>query len=107
MPTGRSSAEVLRDSTLGGLRMSIRAARNGRALSLLIVWSIALGGIFALLALAPSARAGPSDQVSVVSGDWTINTAQVCTGIFFTVHGSITINAGGSLRLVNGGLTFD
>src|SRR5437879_7862209 len=108
MPTGRSFAELFRDSTLGGLRMTNRAGRNGKALSLLIVWSIALGGIFAaLVVMAPSARAGPCDQVSVVSGDWTINTAQVCTGIVFTVRGTININSGGSLRLVNGGLTFE
>jgi ribosomal protein L40E len=87
--------------------MSNRAGRNGKALSLLIVWSIALGGIFAaLVVLSPAARAGPCDQVSVVSGNWTITTPQVCTGIVFTVRGSVTINAGGSLRLVNGGLTF-
>jgi ribosomal protein L40E len=73
----------------------------------LIVWSIALGGIFAaLVAVSPVARAGPCDQVSVVSGDWTVTTPQVCTGIVFTVHGSVTINSGGSLRIVNGGLTF-
>ena len=88
--------------------MSNRAGRNGKALSLLIVWSIALGGIFAaLVALAPAARAGPCDQVSVVSGDWTISTPQVCTGIVFTVRGNVNINSGGSLRLVNGGLTFE
>jgi ribosomal protein L40E len=88
--------------------MSNRAGRNGKALSLLIVWSIALGGIFAaLMVLSPAARAGPCDQVSVVSGDWTVTTPQVCTGIVFTVHGTINIMAGGSLRLVNGGLTFE
>ncbi len=88
--------------------MSNRAGRNGKALSLLIVWSIAMGGIFAaLVVLSPAARAGPCDQISVISGDWTVTTPQVCTGIVFTVRGSININAGGSLRLVNGGLTFE
>src|SRR5256884_504779 len=107
MPTGRSLAEVLEGSILGGHRMSNRARRNGKALSLLIVWSIALGGIFAVtVSLSPAARAGPCDQVGVISGDWTITTAQVCTGITFTVDGSININSGGSLRLVNGGLSF-
>src|SRR5438046_220556 len=107
MPTGRSLAEVLEGSILGGHRMSNRARRNGKALSLLIVWSIALGGIFAaIVSLSPAARAGPCDQVGVISGDWTITTAQVCTGITFTVDGSININSGGSLRLVNGGLSF-
>ena len=87
--------------------MSNRARRNAKALSLLIVWSIALGGIFAaIVALSPAVRAGPCDQVGVISGDWTITTAQVCTGITFTVDGSININSGGSLRLVNGGLSF-
>src|SRR6184192_3690866 len=107
MPTGRSLSEVLDGSTLGGHRMSNRARRNAKALSLLIVWSIALGGIFAaIVALSPAVRAGPCDQVGVISGDWTITTAQVCTGITFTVDGSININSGGSLRLVNGGLSF-
>jgi ribosomal protein L40E len=67
-----------------------------------------LGGIFAaLVAISPAAQAGPCDQIPVVSGDWTITTAQVCTGIVFTVRGTININSGGSLRLVNGGLTFE
>src|SRR2546430_908880 len=66
MPTGRSIAEVLRDSTLGGLRMSNRAARNGKALSLLIVWSIAFVGIFAaIVALSPATRAGTCDQIGI------------------------------------------
>ena len=70
MPTGRSLAEVLEGSILGGHRMSNRARRNGKALSLLIVWSIALGGIFAaIVSLSPAARAGPCDQVGVISGD--------------------------------------
>jgi ribosomal protein L40E len=74
----------------------------------LIVWSIALGGIFAaLLVVSPAARAGPCDQISIISGDWTVTTPQVCTGIVFTVRGTININSGGSLRLVNGGLTFE
>src|SRR3989454_1445432 len=108
MPTGRSIAEVLRDSTLGGLRMSNRAGRNGRALSLLIVWSIALGGIFAaIVALSPATRAGSCDQIGInITGDWTINTAQVCSGVVYTVDGSININSGGSLTLINGGLKF-
>ena len=88
--------------------MSNRAGRNGRALSLLIVWSIALGGIFAaIVALSPATRAGSCDQIGInITGDWTINTPQVCSGVFYTVDGSITINSGGSLTLVNGGLKF-
>src|SRR5439155_1410522 len=52
-------------------------------------------------------RAGTCDQVGgVITGDWTITTAQVCTGIVYSVDGSININSGGSLTLVNGGLSF-
>jgi hypothetical protein len=77
--------------------MSNRAERNARALSLLIVWSLALGGLFAaIVALSPAARAGTCDQVGVVTGNWTITTAQVCRGIIYTVDGSININSGGS-----------
>src|SRR5438876_6641177 len=88
--------------------MSSPARRGARALTLLIVWSVALGALFAaLLALAPAARAGTCDQVGgVITGDWTITTTQVCTGIVYTVDGSINVNAGGSLTLVNGGLSF-
>jgi len=88
--------------------MSNRAGRNGKALSLLIVWSIALGGIFAaIVALSPATRAGACDQIGInITGDWTITTPQVCSGIFYTVDGSININSGGSLTLINGGLKF-
>jgi len=82
--------------------------RNGKALTLLIVWTVALGGLFtALLALSTPASAGPCDQVGgVITGDWTINTVQVCSGIVYSVDGTININAGGSLTLINGGLSF-
>ena len=88
--------------------MSSRPGRNGKALSLLIVWSLAVGGVFTvLLALSPPASAAPCDAVSgVITGDWTISTVQVCEDIVYTVDGTITINAGGSLTLVNGGLRF-
>ncbi|HYT17701.1 MAG TPA: CARDB domain-containing protein, partial [Thermoplasmata archaeon] len=88
--------------------MSSRSERNAKALTCLIVWSVALGGLFAaIVALSPAARAGTCDQVGgVITGDWTITTAQVCTGIVYSVDGSININAGGSLTLVNGGLSF-
>jgi len=74
----------------------------------LIVWSVALGGLFAaFVALSPAARAGTCDQVGgVITGTWTVTTTQVCTGIVYSVDGSININAGGSLTLVNGGLSF-
>src|SRR5438128_209616 len=88
--------------------MSSRAGRNARALTLLIVWSVALGGLFAtLLALAPAARAGTCDQVGgVITGDWTITNTQVCTGILYSVDGTINVNSGGSLTLTDGGLSF-
>src|SRR2546430_9636596 len=96
------------DSTSGGLGLSSRSERNAKALTCLIVWSVALGGLFAaVVALSPAARAGTCDQVGgVITGDWTITTTQVCTGIVYSVDGSININAGGSLTLVNGGLCF-
>src|SRR5438034_957981 len=111
-PTTCPSVVVFRmrsaDSTSGGLGLSSRSERNAKALTCLIVWSVALGGLFAaIVALSPAARAGTCDQVSVLmTGDWTVTTPQVCTGITYTVDGSVTINAGGSLTLVNGGLMF-
>src|SRR5207247_5677643 len=47
------------------------------------------------------------DQVGgVITGDWTITTAQVCSGILYSVDGTININSGGSLTLTDGGLSF-
>ena len=88
--------------------MNNRATRNGAALSLLIVSALILGGLFAaILASGPVARAGQCDQVGgVITGDWTITTAQTCSGIVYSVDGTININAGGSLTLINGGLRF-
>src|SRR2546428_544673 len=88
--------------------MSSPAERNARALTLLIVWSVALGALVAaLLALAPAARAGICDQVGgVITGDWTITNTQVCSGILYSVDGTISINSGGSLTLTDGGLSF-
>src|SRR6266702_4434953 len=98
------------DSTSGGLGLSSRSERNGKALTCLIIWSVALGGLFAaFVALSPAARAGTCDQVGgVITGDWTITTAQVCTGTGtpYTVDGTININSGGSLTLIDGGLSF-
>src|SRR5881296_1750035 len=92
----------------GWLRMSNATERNARALTLLIVWSVALGGLFAaLLALTPAAPAGTCDQVcGVITGDWTITNTQVCTGILYSVDGTINVNSGGSLTLTDGGLSF-
>src|SRR5881296_481182 len=88
--------------------MSRPAERNARALTLLIVWSVALAGLFAtLLALTPAARAGTCDQVGgVITGDWTITNTQVCSGILYSVDGTISVNSGGSLTLTDGGLSF-
>ena len=81
---------------------------RGKALSLSIVWTMVLGGLVAALgAFFPVGQAGVCDQVGgVITGDWTITTAQVCTGIVYTVDGTINVNDGGSLTLVNGGLAF-
>jgi len=64
--------------------------------------------LLASLATVPlPSRAGPCDQVGgVITGDWTITNVQVCSGIFYTVDGSVTISAGGSLTLVDGGIQF-
>src|SRR5216117_3204379 len=88
--------------------MSSGASRNARALTLLIVWSVALGALFAaLLALAPAAQAGTCDQIGgVITGDWTITNTQVCSGILYSVYGTISVNSGGSLTLTDGGLSF-
>src|SRR5207244_13239035 len=92
----------------GWLRMSNATERNARALPLPIVWSVALGGLSAaLLALTPAAPAGTCDQVGgVITGDWTITNTQVCSGILYSVDGTINVNSGGSLTLTAGGLSF-
>ena len=88
--------------------MSNRAGRNGKTLSVLVFWMIVASSVIGVLAaLTPAAQAGVCDQVGgVITGDWTITTAQTCTGIVYTVDGTINVNAGGSLTLVNGGLKF-
>ena len=81
--------------------------RCDRTLGLLVVVLSMLGSMAAIISVAPSAHAGPCDQVGgVITGDWTISNAQVCSGILYTVDGTVTINAGGSLTLVDGGLKF-
>ena len=53
------------------------------------------------------ARAASCDQGgTLIATNWTITTPQVCSGIVYTVDGSVTVDAGGSLTLVNGGLNF-
>src|SRR5207245_8819757 len=60
-----------------------------------------------LLALIRAARAGTCDQVGgVITGDWTITNTQVCSGILYSVDGTINVNSGGSLTLTDGGLSF-
>src|SRR5437667_10385209 len=88
--------------------MPNRAGRDARAFSILIVGTLVLGGFFAaILAMSPPSQAGTCDQVGgVITGDWTISNAQVCSGILYTVDGTVNINAGGSLTLINGGLRF-
>lgn len=88
--------------------MSNRATRNGAALSLLIVSSLIVGGVFAaIFAVGPVTRAGLCDEVAgVPTGDWTITTAQECTGLF-RVDGTININGpAGSLTITDGGIIF-
>src|SRR2546425_12726245 len=101
----RSRSEA---TTPGGIYLSSRAERNGKALSFLIVLTLALGRVFAtVVALSAVARAGTCDQVGgVIPQTWTITTTQVCTGILYTVDATININSGGSLTLSNGGLSF-
>ena len=88
--------------------MSDRATWKGKVLSLMIVSMIALGGATVLLgAFSAPARAATCNQGGgIITANWTIDTTQVCSGILYTVDGSITINSGGSLTLVSGGLSF-
>ncbi|HYS74165.1 MAG TPA: CARDB domain-containing protein, partial [Thermoplasmata archaeon] len=88
--------------------MQNRAGRDARAFSLSVVGALVFGGFFAaILAMSPPSQAGTCDQVGgVITGDWTITNAQVCSGILYTVDGTININSGGSLTLIDGGLSF-
>src|SRR6266571_6424549 len=83
-------------------------ATTPRPLSRIVILMVAVLGLLAsFAAFSPPARAGPCDQVGgVITGDWTISNAQACSGILYTVDGTVTINAGGSLTLVDGGLKF-
>ncbi len=90
--------------------MSERANWNGKALSLLIVWTLAVGGLVVVLSTAapPAKAASTCSQVSgVINGNWVINNkAEVCSGIVYTVDGAVYITNGGSLYLQDGGLVF-
>ncbi|HEV8595675.1 MAG TPA: CARDB domain-containing protein, partial [Thermoplasmata archaeon] len=88
--------------------MSNRTGWQERTLRMLVLLVLGpTGFLAAIVALPMPAHAGPCDQVSgVITGDWTISNAQICSGIFYTVDGSININSGGSLTLIDGGLKF-
>ncbi len=88
--------------------MAHRGSLAWKALSVLIVALTAMGSLVgALMLFASSARAQTCDQTgSVITGNWVITTAQVCSDIVYTVDGTISVNAGGSLTLINGGLKF-
>ncbi|HTD82003.1 MAG TPA: hypothetical protein VK723_07640, partial [Thermoplasmata archaeon] len=77
-------------------------------MSVLVVALTAMGSLVGALSLfASPAAAQTCDQTGpAIVGNWVISTPQVCSGIVYTVDGSITIAAGGSLTLTNGGLRF-
>src|SRR2546422_11711892 len=108
MPTGPSPPRVRRRNDRGGRTMSGRVDTSHKTLSAVVVWALVFGGAFAaLLALSAGARAGTCDQVGgVITQTWTITTTQLCAGLLYTVDATININSGGSLTLVNGGLSF-
>ena len=65
------------------------------------------GASIVLVTIDTPVRASSCDQGgSLIAANWTITTAQTCIGIVYTVDGSVTINAGGSLTLIDGGLSF-
>ena len=88
--------------------MPDRNQRQEQALNRLALGVLVLASLLAAtVAVSTTARAGPCDQVGgVITGDWTITNVQVCSGILYTVDGSINVNAGGSLTLIDGGLKF-
>ena len=88
--------------------MTNRTEKTGTALSLLIVFTMVLGGLLAVsLSIAPAARAASCSQTNaLINGNWIINTPQVCSGIMYTIDGSVFVIPGGNLTLVNGGLSF-
>ncbi len=88
--------------------MTYRGSLARVSVSVLIVTLTAMGSFIGALNLfAPPAAVQTCDQTGpAINGNWVITTPQVCTGIVYTVDGSITIAAGGSLTLTNGGLKF-
>ena len=88
--------------------MTNRGSLARMSVSVLIVVLTAMGSfVGALLMFAPPATAQTCDQPGpAINGNWVISNAQVCSGIVYSVDGSITIAAGGSLTLTNGGFKF-
>jgi ribosomal protein L40E len=85
-----------------------RANRNGKALSLMIVSLLAVGGLLGILyAATPPARADTCGQSStILSGNWVVTAPQTCSGMFFYLDGNLYIRGTGSLTLVDGGISF-
>src|SRR3989449_10024382 len=88
--------------------MSERSRWHGRFLNRILLLALVPTALLAALVAVPlPARAGPCDQVGgVITGDWTITNTQVCSGILYSVDGTISVNSGGSLTLTDGGLSF-
>ncbi len=75
---------------------------------LFLVGLLLVGAASALVDVgsAPARAASCNQGGALISTNWTITTPQVCSGILYTVDGSVTVDAGGSLTLINGGLNF-
>src|SRR2546426_2936608 len=88
--------------------MTSRSSLARTSVSVLVVALTAMGSLVGALSLfASPAAAQTCDQTGpAIVGNWVISTPQVCSGIVYTVDGSITIAAGGSLTLTNGGRRF-
>ncbi|HYM39896.1 MAG TPA: CARDB domain-containing protein [Thermoplasmata archaeon] len=88
--------------------MSDRATRNGKALSLMIVSLLAVGGLLGVVTvLTPPVRADNCGQSStLLTGNWVVTAPQTCSGMFFYLDGNLYIRNGGSLTLQNGGISF-
>jgi ribosomal protein L40E len=74
----------------------------------MIVSLLALAGVLGIaLTAVPGARAGTCGQSNpYVNTDWVVSSPQTCSGIMFYLDGNLNINAGGSLTMVDGGITF-
>ncbi len=88
--------------------MSDRATRNGKVLSLMIVSLLAVGGLLGFgLAAMPVASADSCGQAStLLTGSWVVTAPQTCSGMMFSLDGNLYIRNGGSLTLINGGISF-